>query len=101
MYQKAHSLPEMFGGCVAATQQVDAEGMEYDNSSSILTVHDSSPIHPWFAKRLAAERPPSTAQGSYLQNLLLPVSPDLSDFEEEVGEDFVATNMQLSINDSK
>lgn len=90
MYHTAHSLPETFGGDVTATRQKDVLGVEYNNSLSARTVHDSSPYHPWFAKTLAAQHATLAADG---------LSPHLSDVSElSEYSDFEELDEGLQIN---
>lgn len=82
MYLMAHSLPEIFGRDVTANRQEEAPGVEYNNSSSVRLVPNSSSSHPWYAKVLAAQRAESTAQGPDPHTEDVSGSSDYSDLEE-------------------
>ena len=88
-----------------ANQQNDAQGVDYDNSLSIRTVHDSSTNHPWFAKTLETERQAMVTHPS------LPFIPSLnptnslsdtdSELTEEMEADIITPHMQSQTNESK
>lgn len=82
-------------------QRNDAQGMEYDNSSSVRTVHDSSSSHPAFAKILATQRAVLAAQGPYPYNPNFPNSDYISDVEDDNETDSESGDMELEIDTSK
>lgn len=68
-----------------ANEQYDAQGKEYNNTSSVLSVHDTSSAHPWFATLQHPEHEP-----------LYPIDSDSEDdHEADYEANLTAATMQI------
>lgn len=98
MYHMAHSMSELFGGYVTAKQHETIRGAEYNNSSSVRTVLDSSPSHPRVIKIPAAPPAAFTAEAIFSQ---LEWSPEISDSDDDFQTNPTSPSTQLPVDDGK
>ena len=98
MYQTARSLPETFGGFFTVKWHEKARGVQYDNSSSVRTVLDTSPSHPRLTKTHADPRGALAAGAAFYY---FDGSPEASDSDEDLQINLPSTSTQLPMDDGK
>lgn len=98
MYQTAHSSLESFGGDVTEKWHEKAHGVQYNNSSSVRTVVDTSSSHPRLTKTRAAQREVLAPEANY--DDFEGVS-EASDEDEDLQINPPSASTQLPMDDSK